>query len=110
MEAAPFQVLRGVMREQAEQHYVSIVRLSFPRIIRVDEEVAHTVAVLPALSALSDPAYAGADDEFRRALQDYRAGDFADYLAKCGSAFESVLKVLCSKNRIAYDANKDTAG
>ena len=52
----------------------------------------------------------GVDDEFRKALDDYRKGDTEDCVAKCGSAFESVLKVLCQKNGIPFDANKDTAG
>jgi hypothetical protein len=109
-DGAPFQVLPGVTREQPEQHYVSIIRVVFPRVVRMDEEVAHTEAIIPALSVLADTAYAGADDEFRRALQDYRVGDYADCLGKCGSAFESVLKVLCKKNGITIQPGKDTAG
>jgi len=109
-DGAPFQVLPGIQREQPEQHYVSIVRVAFPRVVRVDEEIAHREAVMPALSVLGDPAYAGADDEFRRALQDYRAGDYADCLGKCGSAFESVLKVLCQKNNITIRSGQGTAG
>jgi hypothetical protein len=65
---------------------------------------------MPALSVLTDPAYAGGDDEFRKALADYRNGDFEDCLGKCGSAFESVLKVLCQKNHIPHDPDKDAAG
>jgi hypothetical protein len=109
-DGAPFQVLPGVTREEPGPRYVSIIRVAFPRVVRVDEEAAHTEAVLPALSVLADPVYAGADDEFRRALQDYRAGDYADCLGKCGSAFESVLKVLCKKNGITVQPGKDTAG
>jgi hypothetical protein len=109
-DAAPFQVLPGVIRQESGPRYTSIIRVAFPRVLRVDEEVAHAEAVLPALSALSDPVYAGADDEFRRALQDYRAGDYTDCLGKCGSAFESVLKVLCMKNGITIQPGKDTAG
>ena len=109
-EGAPFQLLPGVVRQEPVQNYVSIVRVAFPRIVRVDEEVVHTEAVVPALSALADPAYAGANDEFRRAFQDYRTGDYADCLGKCGSAFESVLKVLCKKNGITPQPGKDTAG
>ncbi len=109
-DGAPFQVLPGVTREQPEQHYVSITRVAFPRVVRLDEEFAHTQAIVPALSVLADPVYAGADDEFRRALQDYRAGDCADCLGKCGSAFESVLKVLCMENGIPVQPGRDMAG
>ena len=63
----------------------------------MDDEVTHTEAVMPALTVLADPAYRAANDEFRKALEDLR-GDFEDCLVKCGSGFESVLKVLCQKN------------
>src|SRR4030095_11196701 len=85
-------------------------RVSYPRVVRVDDQVAHTEAVMPALSALSDPVYAAADDEFRKALDDYRRGDFEDCLGKCGSAFESVLKVLAANNPMPPQSGRDTAG
>ena len=117
MESSPYEITYGSRREEMSPtqtgpsaNRMMTVRVSSPRVVRVDEEVAHQEAVLPALSALSDPANAGADDEFRKALRDYRNGDYEDCLGKCGSAFESVLKVLCDKNRLAYDEQKDTAG
>jgi hypothetical protein len=115
MEDAQYRLTPGVQREEEnpikEGRFSGgrrIIRVAFPRVVRMDEEVAHTEAVLPALSVLADPAYAGANDEFRRALEDYRKGDFEDCLVKCGSALESVLKVLCDKNKLTY-ASKDTA-
>jgi hypothetical protein len=109
-EGAPFQVLPGITREEPVQNYVSIICVAFPRVARVDEEITHTEGVIPALSVLAYPAYAGGDDEFRGALQDYRAGDYVDCLGKCGSAFESVLKVLAVRNGIKPQPDKDTAG
>jgi hypothetical protein len=35
-------------------------------------------------------------------LEDYRKGDIQDCLTKCGSSFESVLKVICDRKRWAY--------
>jgi hypothetical protein len=113
-ENAPYQLTPTVRREIPNSgpygQGTAIVTVALPKVLRVDEEVSHTEAVLPALSILADPAYAGANDEFRKALEDYRKGDFEDCLVKCGSAFESVLKVLCHKNRIAFDPERDTAG
>ena len=110
-EASPYQVTHGVHRREPMAHNrgVSIIRVAFPKVIRVDEEVTHIEAVEPALSALSHPAYTAASDEFRKALEDYHAGDFEDCLGKCGSALESVLKVLCTRNQIVFDPQKDTA-
>jgi hypothetical protein len=117
MEDAPYQLTPGVTREEdnpvREGRFSGgrrIIRVAFPRVVRVDDEVAHTEAILPALSVLTDPDYSGANDEVRKALEDYRKGDFEDCLVKCGSAFESVLKVLCRKNGLPLDETKDTAG
>lgn len=117
MEGAPYQLTPGVTRGEPNPATTGrfaggthIVRVAFPKVVRVEDEVAHTEAVLPALSVLADPAYSGSNDEFRKALDDYRKGDFEDCLVKCGSAFESALKVLCRKNRLPFDEIKDTAG
>jgi hypothetical protein len=111
-EGSPYQVTHGVFRREptpAPFRGDSFVRVAFPKVVRVDDDVTHLEAVEPALSALSDPAYAAASDEFRKALADYHQGDFEDCLGKCGSALESVLKVICSKNKIMFDPNKDNA-
>jgi hypothetical protein len=63
-ENAPYQITPGIQR--TEENPVKegrfsggriIVRVAFPRVVRMDEEVAHTEAVLPALSVLADSAY-----------------------------------------------------
>ena len=36
------------------------------------------------------------------ALEDYRKGDYGDCLTKCGSAFESTMKIICSKKNWSY--------
>jgi hypothetical protein len=111
-ERSPYQVTHGVFRREpapAPFRGESIVRVAFPRVVRVDDEVIHAQAVEPALSALSDPAYAAASDEFRKALADYYQGEFEDCLGKCGSALESVLKVICTKHSIPFDPNRDNA-
>ena len=54
------------------------------------------------------PAYRNANDEFLEALADLRKSDFGDCLTKCGSALESVMKVLCNEKGWAYN-ERDTA-
>jgi hypothetical protein len=77
---------------------VKVLRtVAHPKVVRKDEQVTYTQAILPALAALADPAYNSANLEFRDALEDYRKGDHGDCLTKCGSAFESVMKVICEK-------------
>ena len=107
-DEVPFQLTPVVTRQKPLPNGgYSISTIALPKVVRVDDNVAHTEAILPALSVLADVDYGGANDEFRKALDDYRKGDTADCVAKCGSAFESVLKVLCQKNHIGFDPNKD---
>ena len=54
-DGAPFQVLPGITREEPGPRYVSIIRMAFPRVVRVDEEAAHTEAVLPDGRLSSSP-------------------------------------------------------
>jgi hypothetical protein len=80
----------------------------YPRIIRKESEFLHTAAIEPALHLLSATAFKLANAEFLKALEDHRRGDFSDCLTKCGSAFESTMKIICEKNGIPF-RQTDTA-
>jgi hypothetical protein len=86
----------------------SRIRVSLPQVIRRDDEVTHQWAVGPALSLLRDKSFTSANTEFLKALVDFRNGDYDDCLAKCGSAFESTMKIICDRKGWPYD-QKDTA-
>lgn len=79
-----------------------------PRIVRVDEQRAHTEMVAPALSLLTNPVLAVANGEMLKAFSDHRAGRHEDAITACGSAFESVLKTICDQKSWTYDRDKDT--
>lgn len=80
----------------------------YPRIIRKENEFLHNAAIEPALHLLSGTAFKLANAEFLKALEDHRKGDFSDCLTKCGSAFESTMKIICEKNTIPFKQT-DTA-
>lgn len=80
----------------------------YPKIIRKDSEVVHKTAMEPALTLLNAEQFSHANDEFLKALEDHRKGDYGDCLTKCGSSFESVMKVLCAKNSVPF-SEKDSA-
>ena len=63
-----------------------------------EDEVIQKTALEPALAVLAEPPFKVADDEFRSAMREYENGNYADCLVKCGSTFESVLKVICKSN------------
>lgn len=112
IDALPYH-LTGYSMEEIESSFhgtpaMSIRIAEFPQIIRKDSEVVHQNAMEPALTLLNAPEFKHANDEFLKALEDHRKRDHRDCLTKCGSAFESVMKVLCAKNSIAFK-EKDTA-
>jgi hypothetical protein len=115
IENAPYQLTQIVKREEENPARVGPIQggklirtVAWPRVVRVEEDVTFVEAVAPALSVLAGPDYEAANLEFRNALDDYRKGKSGDCLSKCGSAFESVLKVLCTQNGWKFDS-KDTA-
>jgi len=102
----PYQ-LTGYCMEDFETNFHGQIhtatRISeFPRIIRKNSEVIHKRAIEPALLLLRSTPFKHANSEFLGALEDYRKGDYQDCLTKCGSAFESTMKVLCHRKRIPF--------
>ena len=93
---------------QFGHEYETMTLTGYPQIIRRDSEVIYQNAILPTLQLLRGPAFEAANREFLQALDDGRKGDYGDCLTKCGSAFESVLKVICTRRQWAYAAT-DTA-
>jgi len=72
------------------------------QIFRVDSELLHQEATLPALRLLSDPRFAGADQEFRAAHDHLKAGEFKDCTVDALSAFESTMKAICDAKGWVY--------
>lgn len=72
------------------------------KIVRVDSQVVHREAVKPALQLLSGKGYKGAQQEFLRAHEHYRAGNTKEALNEALKAFESTLKAICTKRGWAY--------
>ena len=73
-------------------------KIEYPRIVRVEEEMMYKEAIEPVLSVLSKPHFEAANEEFRKGMDAYREGNYADCLRECCNAVESVLKVLCDRN------------
>ena len=81
----------------------SITKIAaYPRIIIVEEEVVYKEAVKPALALLGYHQFTVANTEFRDGLEHYRRGRHQECLTSCGSALESVLKVICDRNGWYY--------
>ncbi len=98
--------LRG-MKPTRTAHLPKIV--AYPQIISKEDRVLHQQAIEPTLSLLTEPHLALANEEFLDALKDYRKGDYRDCVVKCGSSFESVMKIICDRKKWPYNQT-DTAG
>lgn len=70
-------------------------------IIRVDSEFTHQEATRPALMLLSDPRFAGAEEEFRAAHAHYKAGEYKDCAVDALNALESTMKAICDAKKWA---------
>jgi hypothetical protein len=81
---------------------------AYPKVVLRENRLIHAEAVGPTLHLLTEPAFSSANTEFLEALQDYRKQDYGDCLTKCGSALESVMKIICDKKRWPYQQT-DTA-
>jgi hypothetical protein len=80
----------------------TIQTVAFPQVIMRESEIVHTEAIAPALQLLQHPDFTNVNSEFLSALEDYRKSKPGDCLTKCGSAFESFMKVICHKKGWAY--------
>ena len=92
--------LTGFVRQEGVGNYLGMERkvlrtVAYPRIILRNSQVEHTEIIEPTLTLLTGADFKSANDEFLGALTDYRKGDYGDCLTKCGSSFESVMKVIC---------------
>ena len=82
-------------------------KIEYPRIVRVEDEIIYKEAIEPVLSVLSKPHFEAANEEFRKGMDAYREGNYADCIRECCNAVESVLKVLCYRNGWPFN-EKDT--
>jgi hypothetical protein len=78
------------------------------QIIVETNSILHTEAITPALALLSDPRFAGANEEFLKAHEHYRHGRLGECLVDCLKAFESSMKIICDLKGWSYKPT-DTA-
>ena len=89
--------------------YRTVYTIEYPKVIHTSDQALADLSIAPALRALSEGEYATPNEEFRKALEHQRKGQYTDSLRSSCSALESVLKILCSKNeRNGQDFNHET--
>jgi|SRR5271157_464378 len=98
-ELTPYEEIIGDVEVQPGNPFSGARRLytKYPEIICKTGQYVHESIVHPCLDVLAKPVYSTAEKEMRKAHQHYRNGHFEDAITSCGSAFESVLKIICDK-------------
>ena len=99
IEQAPYQLTPMVWIKESTGNSYRMRLSAYPQIVRSDDDAAFAMGVAPSLGILTAPHFEAANIEFREAMEEYRKGDYGDCLTKCASALESVLKVLCKRNK-----------
>ena len=80
--------------------------IEYPKIIYSSDPGITELSIAPALTALGEGAYATPNQEFRKALEHQRKGQYTDSIRESCRALESVLKVLCAQSRSNQDYNR----
>ena len=108
LDDLPYSLTDFVWVPDGDSPYSAMELSARPQIIRRDNEVLHNTAIEPTLTLLTNPAFTSANKEFLEALADYRKGEYGDCVVKCGSSFESVMKIICARKVWSYNQT-DTA-
>lgn len=106
LEDLPF-ALTGFVHEEVRTHLFGQPRqgyrvATYPQVICREHQLLHEMAIAPALELLAGTAFGSANREMLAAMADYRKRDYGDCLTKCGSAFESVMKIICDRKGWQY--------
>jgi len=96
--------ITGFVWETRKQFFYGTERdaqviVSYPKVIRRDDQVTHVWTIEPTLTLLKEEHFTSANKEFLEALEDYRKGNYGDCLTKCCSAFESTMKIICDRKK-----------
>lgn len=75
------------------------------RIIRIDSTYTHSAITKPTLKLLSNKVFQNANEEYLKAHDHYRHGRNKECLTECLKAFESVMKIICSKKGWQHNEN-----
>lgn len=78
-------------------------------VIKKTNKVTHETIVKPALKLLCDEEFKGAEDEYLKAWKQFMDGDNQGAILNAAKAFESFMKIICSKMHYSFDKEKDTA-
>lgn len=102
----PYRLTEFVFRGAPGPHIVVNPEIvSYPKVYLAQQDTVETQAIRPAFSLLADPDFAGPNEDFRRALQRQKDGDFSGCVTLCAATIEGVIKVVAKKRRWKLDTS-----
>ena len=96
------------LNERLKRHNLGY-EFSNGMIIKKTNKVTHETIVKPALKLLCDKDFRGAEDEYLNAWKQFMDGNNQGAILNAAKAFESFMKIICSKMHYSFDKEKDTA-
>lgn len=71
-------------------------------LIRVDSQFAHAITIKPVLNLIQKKGYETVNKEFMSAFEHFKHGRNAPAMNECLKAYESTMKIICSKKYWPY--------
>ncbi|MGG0664870.1 hypothetical protein ABE042_12235 [Viridibacillus arvi] len=78
-------------------------------LVRFDNQYIHGEIVKDAIQLLQHHEFNAVSAEFMKAHEHYKSGNNKDAITNAGKAFESTMKIICSKLGYKFNSDKDTA-
>lgn len=79
------------------------------QIIKKTNTITHETIIKPALYLLCDEDFRGAEEEYMLAWTHYKKGENKDAIVNAEKAFESTMKIICTKLKYSFDKDRDDA-
>lgn len=79
------------------------------KLIQIDSKYIHHEYIKPALNLLHTNGFEGAEEEYTKAFEALRNGDYKSAIIEAEKAFESTMKTICSKNKYQFVPERDSA-
>ncbi|TDT63345.1 STM4504/CBY_0614 family protein [Fonticella tunisiensis] len=73
------------------------------KIIKIDSKIVHNEIVKPAIKLLYEEEFDGANNEFLKAYEHYRRGNYKESIVEALKSFESTMKTICRRCNIIYE-------
>lgn len=78
-------------------------------LFRIDNQFIHSEIVKLSIRLLQEEKFHSVSDEFLKAHEHFKNGDYKDAIVNAGKSFESAMKKICVEKNYPYNAQKDTA-